>query len=243
MTTAGTSDRDRRAQDFWLDNLGSTDAYTRWVLDEVKPWLGRRILEIGCGTGTYTVPLAMAGHELVSIDIDATYAETAARRTAGLPNVVVRQADATAVGSLGEAFDSIVLLDVLEHLENDVFMLDRLRSRLKPGGCIVLKVPAIKALYSPMDEAIGHYRRYDRRSLADALSGAGLELQALWAFNAIAVPGWWLNGRILGRTTPPQGQLTLFNKLVPVLRPLDRLLRHIGGLSFFAVARRPPGGG
>jgi SAM-dependent methyltransferase len=241
MTTSQPS-KDSLAQDFWLANLGTADAYTRWVLDEVRPWLGQRILEVGCGTGTYTVPLGLAGHELVSIDIDPEYVEQATQNTATLPKVTVLQADATTgVSTLGTPFDSVMMLDVLEHIEDDVAMLQRLRGTLKPGGRIILKVPAIRALHSSMDQAIGHWRRYDRASLQDALSRAGFETERLWFFNAPAVFGWWLNGRLLGRTTPPSAQLTLFNRLVPVLRPVDRLFRHVIGLSLFAVGRLPGG--
>jgi SAM-dependent methyltransferase len=231
-----------RAQDFWLANLSTADAYTRWILDEVQPWLGRRILEVGCGTGNFTVPLAAAGHELVSIDIDAEYVKATARRTAGFPKVTIRHADVTDIDcALGEGFDSVVMFDVLEHIEDDVTLLEALRSRLRPGGHVVLKVPAIKALHSPMDDAIGHWRRYDRATLTMALSTAGFELVKLWRFNAFAVPGWWLNGRLLKRETPPAEQLRLFNVLIPLLRPLDHVFRHVTGLSYFAIGRRPIG--
>jgi SAM-dependent methyltransferase len=229
-----------RPQDFWLANLSTADAYTRWILDEVRPWLGHRILEVGCGTGTFTAPLAAAGHELVAIDIDPAYVEAAARRTATFPAVTILRADVTdAQCALGEAFESVVMLDVLEHIEDDVTLLRNLHARLRPGGHVVLKVPAIRALHSPMDDAIGHWRRYDRATLAGALSRAGFEAVKLWRFNAFAVPGWWLNGRVLKRTTPPAEQLQLFNRLVPVLRPLDRVFRYVTGLSYFAVGRRP----
>jgi SAM-dependent methyltransferase len=226
------------AQNFWLENLADADGYTRWVLDEIVPFLGRRILEVGCGTGTYTVPLGRTGHSITGVDIDRAYAEETARLAAGLANVTVRQGDATDPGcDLGAAFDTVMLIDVLEHIEDDVALLTRLRSRLEADGRIVLKVPAIKALYSPMDKAIGHWRRYDRAGLQGALTGAGFTVERIWSFNAFAVPGWWLNGRVLGRETPTGDQVALFNRLIPVLRPLDRLLRHVGGLSFFAVGR------
>lgn len=238
MTTGSHLGGVSAAQDFWLDNLSGADAYTRWILDEARPFLGKRVLEVGCGTGTYTVPLAKAGHELVSVDIDPAYAAATTQATQGMGAVTVRHADATDPAvDLGEAFDSVILLDVLEHIEHDVALLARLRARLKPGGRIVLKVPAMKALHSPMDEAIGHWRRYDRASLARTLTEAGFEAERLWPFNAFAVPGWWLNGRVLKRITPPAEQVRLFNRLIPVLRPLDKALRHVMALSLFAVGR------
>lgn len=241
MPAAGpTGSRGLRPQDFWLANLGAADAYTRWILDEVKPWLGHRILEVGCGTGTFTAPLAAAGHALVAVDIDPEYVEATARRTSDFPAVSVRRADVNHIDSaLGDGFDSVVMFDVLEHIENDVALLESLFHRLRPGGHVVLKVPAINARHSPMDDAVGHWRRYDRAALTSVLSRSGFELAKLWRFNAFAVPGWWLNGRVLKRATPPAEQVKLFNKLIPLLRPLDYVFRHVTGLSYFAVGRRP----
>ena len=91
-----------------------------------------------------------------------------------------------------------------------------------------------------MDDAIGHWRRYDRASLAATLREAGFEAERLWPFNAFAVPSWWLNGRVLKRVTPPAEQVKLFSRLIPVLRPLDKALRHVMALSLFAVGPAPP---
>ena len=76
-------------------------------------------------------------------------------------------------------------------------------------------------------------------AVAEVISGAGLEAVRVWSFNAAAVPAWWWNGRLLKRRSPPQEQVALYNRLVPILRPLDRLARLFCGISLIAVARRP----
>jgi SAM-dependent methyltransferase len=234
---------DTAVQEFWLQSLSRADAFTRWVLDEISPWLGQRVLEVGCGIGTYTAEMAVGSRKVVAMDMERAFIDEAARRLGQHPNVQLICGDATETQlpkTNDEPFDTVVLLDVLEHIEDDVALLARLRSRLRPGGHLVLKVPAMPSLYSPMDEAIGHWRRYGRRGLTQVISRAGLEVVRVWAFNTAAVPGWWWNGRVLKLRSPPQEQVALYNRLVPVLRPLDRLTRMFCGLSLLAVARRPP---
>ena len=141
----------------------------------------------------------------------------------------------------GQLFDTVIMLDVLEHIEDDIDILARLRSRLRHGGHLILKVPARPWLYSPMDQAIGHRRRYDKGRLCHVVRCAGYEVVATWPFNAFAAPGWWWNGRVRKRLTPPADQVALFNRLVPAMRPLDQLARHVCGVSLFAIARRLDG--
>jgi SAM-dependent methyltransferase len=233
---------DTAVQAFWLQNLSQADAFTRWVLSEISPWLGQRVLEVGCGIGTYTAEMAVGSRKIVAMDMEPAFVDEAVRRLKQYPNVQVICGDATA-GEIpkpnDEAFDTVVLLDVLEHIEDDVALLARLGARLGPGGYLVLKVPAMPSLYSPMDEAIGHWRRYDKSGLSEVIARAGLEVVRIWSFNAAAVPGWWWNGRALKLRSPPKEQVALFNRLVPVLRPLDRLARLFCGISLVAVARRP----
>jgi 2-polyprenyl-3-methyl-5-hydroxy-6-metoxy-1,4-benzoquinol methylase len=233
---------DPAVQNFWLQNLSKADAFTRWVLDEISPWLGHRVLEVGCGIGTYTAEMAVGSRQIVAVDMERSFVEEAIRHLEKHPNVQVICGDATEIDIQhvgNEAFDTVILFDVLEHIKDDLSLLTRLRSRLGPGGNLILKVPAMPSLYSPMDEAIGHWRRYDTRSLSDVISRAGLEVVRIWRFNAFAVPGWWWNGRVLKRRSPPGEQVALFGRLVPLLRPIDRLARLFCGVSLFAVASRP----
>jgi SAM-dependent methyltransferase len=233
---------DTAVQNFWLQHLSKAEAFTRWVLDEISPWLGQRILEVGCGIGTYTAELAVGSRKITAMDMERGFVDEATRRLGRHPNVRLICGDATELDPTkpgDETFDTVILLDVLEHIEDDVALLARLRARLAPGGHLILKVPAMPSLFSPMDQAIGHWRRYDRAGLTDVVSRAGLEVERIWSFNAAAVPAWWWNGRVLKRRSPPQEQVALYNRLVPVLRPLDRLARLFCGISLFAVARRP----
>ena len=224
-------------QDFWLAQLEGSSRFNRWVISKFSRQLGPSILEVGCGTGNFTILLAESGQRVSAVDVDAGYVEQARKRFASTPNVQVYCADAS-TAEWTETFDSVVLLDVLEHIEADTDLLNRLRRTLKPGGRLILKVPAGSWLYSPMDRAIGHYRRYDRRSLGVAMRIAGLTPVSMSYFNLPGTLGWWLNGRVLKRTVPPSEQIKLFEYLVPLFRACESLVPPPFGLSLIAICKR-----
>jgi 2-polyprenyl-3-methyl-5-hydroxy-6-metoxy-1,4-benzoquinol methylase len=230
---------DMKVQDFWLQNLNTANAFSRWVVDEISPWVGESVLEVGCGVGTYTLELARLGKSIVSIDMEVRFIEAAKHRLHEFANVEFLHGDATTMdlptGHGG--FDTVVLMDVLEHIERDVSLLERLRLRLKPNGCIIIKVPAMPSLYCAMDQAIGHWRRYDRKNLSRTISSAGFQVVEVRPFNAFGVPGWWWNGRVLKRRSPPADQIALFNRLTPLFRPLDKLARHFLSSSLIGIGR------
>lgn len=224
-------------QAFWLAHLGAADRFTSWVVSEIRPYLGRAILEVGCGTGTFTRLLAAGAERVRALDIDPDFVAQARATLEAAPHVEVECGDVTQA-RLPQEFDTVVLLDVLEHIDDDVGLLRKLHAALVPGGRIVVKVPAIPSLFCPMDAAIGHHRRYSRRTLVQALQAGGFAPIACRPFNAAAIAGWWLNGKVLKRTVPPAEQVSLFDRLVPLLSRAERLLRPPVGLSLIAAAAR-----
>lgn len=223
------------AQDFWLRSLGDATRHNAWVLDIIRPYLGRRVMEIGCGVGNFTALLAEADREVTGLELSEQYAERARARFAGRPNVEVRCGDATLMQWDG-AFDSVVMLDVLEHIEDDAGLLRSLRERIHTDGHLVLKVPAGAWLYGEMDRAIGHHRRYTKASLLELLRRTGFAPAHVRYFNMIATAGWWLNGRVLKRDRPPAEQVRLAESLVPVLRLVERVAPPPFGLALIAAA-------
>jgi SAM-dependent methyltransferase len=229
-------------QDYWLAQLGGSSRFKRWVVSKFAQHLGPTVLEVGCGTGNFTELLAEFGRRVTGVDINAAYVEQARQRLESLPNVQVRCADATSA-EWTETFDSVVLLDVLEHIEADTDFLGRLQQALKPSGRLILKVPAGPWLYGPMDQAIGHHRRYDRPSLGEAIRTAGMVPVSMRYFNLPGTLGWWLNGRVFKRSTPPSEQIKLFEYLVPLFRASEFLVPPPFGLSLIAVCKRAPEAG
>lgn len=227
-------------QTFWLENLKLADNYNNWIFSQIAPHLGRSVLEVGCGNGNFTVLLAEYCDRVMAVDIDASYIDQARSRLAHKPGVEVLQADATDAAQIKarSQFDSVVMLDVLEHIQDDVQLLRSLGQYLQPHGKLVVKVPALEWLYSPMDSAIGHYRRYSKNKLGETFAAAGFSDLQIWYFNLAGIPGWWLNGRVLRRTTPGTGQVGLFNKLVPLFQSMESRMPVPAGLSLYAVGTR-----
>ena len=132
-----------------------------------------------------------------------------------------------------------MLFRSLEHIEDDRGALARFAGLLKPGGRLVLVVPAYQALFNPLDANDGHFRRYGRADLNAKLANAGFKVVHESRFNLFGIAGWFLNGTILRRKDLPAGQMGLFNKIAPLLFWLERLVGPPVGLSLLAVGERP----
>jgi glycosyltransferase involved in cell wall biosynthesis len=212
--------------------------YTHFLWDLIRPYVGRRVLEIGSGTGLLTRYLSTREH-VVASDVDRDYVELLQRVYGDKPNVEVRVLDVTRLSADGlspQSFDTVVCANVLEHVEDDVGALRAMSRLVAPGGRVVLIVPALRQLYGSIDRAIGHHRRYGRADIARTLEAAGLAVEHVSFLNLIGVAGWWLNGRLFRRRTVPGIQARLNDRLVPLLRA-ERLVGPPLGMSLLAVGR------
>jgi len=222
-----------------LTSLEKARRFNSWMADEVRPHVGARVLEIGAGIGNITGWLLPRDFWLAS-DINPNYLHYLKNLTASKPYLGVQRVDVESSGDfagLRGEFDTVLCLNVLEHVVDPLQALRNMHSALAPGGTLVLYVPHGQGLYSSLDEVLGHRCRYDREMLARELAAAGFELLGQRFFNRAAVPGWWWNGKVLRRRTFSRLQLKLFDLGVPLLRLVDRFLPW-NGLGLVAVARR-----
>ncbi|MFQ5923188.1 MAG: class I SAM-dependent methyltransferase [Anaerolineales bacterium] len=213
-----------------------------WIVALIEPYLGARIIEIGCGHGN--IIRHFSDRELViGIDIDEP-SVTFVNSAFGLSgNTQAYVGDVNGPEFLDFAkfeCDTAISLNVLEHIEDDELSLRQIRKILSPGGRLILVLPAHEFLYGSMDRSIGHFRRYTRQSLGRKLAKAGLEVQFQEYVNPIGAVGWLVNGRALKRTVPPQAQLRMFNHLMPVISKLGNVTRGGFGLSLMSVSANPP---
>lgn len=231
------------AQTEALASLAGAERYNRWILRSFERFLGERTLEVGCGTGNFTRLLLERSAHVTAIDIDPQYvAHTQARilppngKTLHVACQDLFCRDAQAAWPAG-SFDSVVMLNVLEHLRQDRVAVTRLRAQLKPGGRLIVLVPALSCLYSRFDRQIRHYRRYNRRRLCQTLSSAGYEMVHTQAFNLAGIPAWWWQFKLLGQTRMAAGSVRLFDRLTPVFQCLEAAMPPPVGLSLLAIAR------
>lgn len=216
-----------------LDRMDSARNYNRWLFERCEPHLGRRVLDVGAGIGTF-VELAARRGKVVAAEPDPAMWPVLERRFGGNPAVEIVRGTADDV--TGE-FDSILCLNVLEHIADDRGALVRFHDLLGPGGKLLLLTPAHPALYGANDRAVAHERRYLKDQLRERLQAAGFEVETLRLVNPVAALGWFLAIRLGGSEQVPKGPLLLYDKLVPLLRLLDRVELPLG-LSVWAVARR-----
>jgi SAM-dependent methyltransferase len=220
-----------------LRRMDRATNYNRWLFDRAAPHLGRRVMDVGAGIGTFTA-LAAEGREVVAVEPDARFAARLRERFHGLPNVEVRQADAATVEGDERGFDSVVCFNVLEHIADDREALRSFRDVLVHGGRLLLLVPAHPSLFGAVDEVVEHERRYQRDTLRALLGACELVADDVRYVNPLGALGWFASSRILRRKLLPERSLLLYDRLVPLLRAFDRIPSPFG-LSVWAVARRP----
>ena len=237
---------DLYADDPWggaiLHNLERAQRFNRWMADAVRPFVGGRVLEIGAGIGNLTNWL-LPRERYVASDINPHYLHYLRNGTVAKPYLEVARVDLEDPASFAQfagQFDTVVCLNVLEHVRDPLQSLRNVHTALAPGGRLVLYVPQGPRLYSTLDEALAHRVRYDREMLLGELAATGFELERWEQFNRASVPAWWVNGKVLRRRNFSRVQLKGFDWLVPLLRRVDRWLPW-PGLGMIAVARRGEG--
>jgi 2-polyprenyl-3-methyl-5-hydroxy-6-metoxy-1,4-benzoquinol methylase len=223
-----------------LDELAPAVRLHKWIADSIAPYLGDRILEVASGVGNISQYLPR-NERLTLSDYDPQYRALLAEQFGGEDKIDIVEFDLTSdehAAHHSGRYDTIVCLNVLEHIEDDSGTLKRLHTMLEPGGKIILQIPQYPALMSDMDRNLGHYRRYTKRQLSDLLVETGYEVVANTNFNFPGVPGWYVNNTLLGRDSLGNNNLKLFNALVPIFRVAEALL-PLPGLSVISVGQRP----
>jgi SAM-dependent methyltransferase len=213
--------------------------YNTWLWEQIAAFTGQRVLEVGAGIGTMT-QFFLDRQLILVTDVDARYLARLPHTFANSPNVIVRPLD------LNERFadqlaayrlDTVLCLNVLEHIEDDEAVLSDFSHLFPSGGRVVLIVPALQRLYGEIDRAIGHYRRYEKGEIMAKFERAGFRVEETRFLNLLGLPGWYLNSCLLKRKIVPGLQARLNDCLVPLLR-FERYFTLPWGMSLLAVGRK-----
>lgn len=223
-----------------LQIMAAAPRYNRWIARLIRPHLGRRILEVGAGVANMT-PWLLEAERVFATDPEPEYLVVLQRRLAAYPNVSVRALRLPEVTESwrAERLDTVVLLNVLEHVVQDVESLRNLARALVAGGRVVVFVPAMPLLYGSLDRALGHVRRYRPRDLREAFERAGIVLERLRHYNVLGMLGWAFYSRVLQRKILPALGVRIFDAFVPVLARVEELVPAPIGQSLLAVGRVP----
>lgn len=220
---------------FDLDLLRGAVRYQRWLLSALGP-IGGDVLEIGAGSGNFTRWLAPLADHLVALEPDASLAQGVS--DLGLTNVEVMKGRLETMQP-DRTFDTAVMINVLEHIEDDAAALNALRERLRPGGRAIVVVPAHQMLYGALDEKYHHVRRYTRGEVRDAFERAGLAVDSARYFNPLGAIGWLVFVRLMRSRRLTRSSIWITeNAVVPVGRVLDALRLRPFGQSVVALGRR-----
>jgi glycosyltransferase involved in cell wall biosynthesis len=222
-----------------LRRMARLAPYNAWLDGRFTHFLGERVLEVGSGVGNQT-RYFLDKERVIASDIEPHYVRELNSKFDRRPNVRVASfrfpLDAASREELRrERLDTVVCLNVLEHIENDSAALEDFASVLQPGGRLVLLVPAMSALFGSLDIHLNHFRRYDRTGLLDLVTRAGFDVQTVRYLNRPGVFGWWLNSRVLRRRVLPRGQLAAFGLIQPLLK-LEENGNPSFGMSLLVLA-------
>lgn len=218
-----------------LDVMRTADWYNAHTLRTISPFLTGDILEAGSGTGTFTDTLSNFGN-VTAIDLNKKYI----RRNNCNHKVECGYGDLESNKYFfgKKFFNSIVCLNVLEHIRYDEKALDNMYSLLKSKGNLILIVPAHNLLYSKLDKNLGHYRRYNKDNLSKKLIKSGFEPVLVKYFNWLGAIGWLIILKIMNRKYMPGGEVGIFNKIAKYFLWVERFVKIPFGLSVLAIVRK-----
>jgi SAM-dependent methyltransferase len=216
-----------------LEIMQAAPRYNRWQFSRVAPYLGRRICEVGSGIGNMSALILVRSPELLVLtDTDSYYREALRHQFAGRQEVLVEELTLpdSAAGTRFRKYDldTVVALNVIEHIVDDVEAVRSIAAMLRPGGRAVILVPALTGLFGSLDRELGHQRRYTHKSLTRLMKNAGFRVERTFYFNLVGSLGWWVNARLRKMPRIPVQQLRHFDRLVPVLRIEDRVPLPLG---------------
>lgn len=219
-----------------LDDLAHAVHYNRWIYSLIQPYLGHRIIEIGCGTGNIT-EFFDDKYVVLATDIHDGYLKTAQTRLNFKSNITFEKVDLEKGLQPLKQFkpETLICINVLEHVLNDFKIIQDGFRILEPGGKFLIFVPALQKIFGSMDISYGHFRRYSKKQLSNLFMKNGFEIQVCEYLNLIGVVGWWFNGQVLKRTIIPKIQMIIYDQMIRWMAPIGNKIPKPFGLSLFCV--------
>ena len=224
-----------------LDAFSVAPRFNKWMADTIRPYVKQRVLEIGAGMGNLTRALARGRQRYIASDIDHEHLSRLQSRLRHYLNVETRTCDLSKSADfepLADAVDTVICLNVLEHIEDDLGALRNIYSALSPGGRAIVLVPCGQDIFGTLDVILGHYRRYSASQLRERFEASGFEIERILEFNHISRPSWYVTGKIFKRSRISRVQLKIFDRLVWLWRRIDRFIPW-KPTSLIAIASKP----
>jgi FkbM family methyltransferase len=230
-----------------LEAMTFADNYYRWIFSDIKPYIGRDVVEVGSGIGSFSKMILKTKPQSVHlIEPSKNTFKQLQKNTKAQKNSPTKVS--TYNGYLYDFADEIkaarpdtfIYINVFEHIEDDLAELQKIKSLLKKNGYVIIFVPALQGLYSDLDKSIGHYRRYTKKSLRQLCDAAGLEVVDLEYRDMIGTVSWWLSFVVLKSTKLSPSLVKTYDKFfIPVIRSVESRLRVPFGKNLLLIAKKP----
>ena len=225
-----------------LNIIQDAHRYNQWIYSIIEPYLSGVVLDIGSGLGDIASLFVGSGVERVILsDCDESLVEKLRQRPFSLREYHVVALDISQDEVItqfkGDKVDTITCINVLEHIDDDISALRRIRDMLKPGGRVVILVPALPCLYGALDACHGHRRRYTRKTLKTIMRSVGFHIEAWRYMNIFGVFTWFLAGRVLKQKKLSRKTCYQLDKVVPLLRRVEQGVSLPWGQSLLMVGR------
>jgi SAM-dependent methyltransferase len=225
-----------------LEAMAVLSRYYRWMLETFAPYLHGHGVEIGAGQGTMSRLLVDRLERLHLVEPSSNLFAVLRERFSTDPRVTLQSVSAECYLEevLPQTLDTVVMVNVLEHIEDDRSALIGIERSLRPGGYLLIFVPALRMLYSKFDRLVGHHRRYHLGELNALVSGASFEIVHCRYCDVLGVVPWLILNRLLGSTRLNPTLIRIYDAVfTPTTRLLESLIKAPFGKNLILVARKP----
>lgn len=223
-----------------LEVLVHAKNYNKWIADSFLSHFEGPVLEIGAGTGNLSSHFLKHTPFFIT-DGDAKLVEQMKKRFAAKKNIYLRKLNILKEPpkEFYNKFKTVITINVLEHLEDDEKALQHMYSLIKPGGKLLVLVPAMKFAYTRFDKQLGHYRRYKKKELTELLQQSGFVINDMYYFNIVGLVSWIIRDKVERSNVDLKPyQVALFDKIVPFLRFIESKIRPPIGVSLIVIAHK-----
>jgi len=227
-----------------LNVLAAADSFNQWMFDTIRPFIKGRVFEAGSGIGNISHLLLNLGNPVTLSDFSPGYRKLLQEKFSGHPHLggvldmdLEDKSFDEKFGDRYDTFDTVIALNVIEHVKEDGLAVANCKKLLKQGGRLIVLVPAYQLLYNRFDKELGHHRRYSKKEMQRLIS-PHLSIVQCRYFNLAGILGWFISGTILKNKTIPSSQMNLFNALTPAFKLVDKIVFHQLGLSVWSVAEK-----
>ena len=227
-----------------LEVISKAHRFNRWMYDTIRPYCNGNILEVGSGIGNISSFFVQDNFQITLSDVDDHYLQILESKYAANSNVrdimllnLEHNEFENAYQDKQHSFDTIFLLNVLEHIKDDDKAVQNCKYLLKDGGTLIILVPAYSWLYAKLDKTLAHFRRYTLRKLKSIFSRQQLTVKAQFYFNGTGIIAWSY-AKVFRLSAVPSPEMKMYNTIVPFAKLLDKIVLNRIGLSAVIVGKK-----